>query len=90
MNYKVNDFVTEIEGDIRCGKISTVHNKCPMTNEWLEGLNRPVKAESVRSTWYFISVIGGGAICVPAYTVRGLTNLENKLLYTCFECKILY
>jgi len=81
-NFKVNDFVIEKEGNNMFGLISEVHKKCPMTNEWLEGLNNPVKAESVRSTWYSILVIGGGEICVPAYSIRELTNLENQLLHT--------
>ena len=80
MKFTENDLVIEIAGDNRCGRITCVHNQCPMKNEWLKGLECPVKAEDVRSTWYSIAPICGGEIVVPACRVRKLTDIESILL----------
>ena len=81
MKFTKNDLVIEIAGDNRCGRITCVHNQCPMKNEWLKGLECPVKAEDVRSTWYSIAPICGGEIVVPACRVRALTKIEYNLFY---------
>ena len=81
MKFTENDLVIEIAGDNRCGRITCVHNQCPMKNEQLKGLECPVKAEDVRSTWYSIAPICGGEIVVPACRVRELTKIEYNLFY---------
>ena len=80
MKFTENDLVIEIAGDNRCGRITCVHNQCPIKNEWLKGLARPVKAEDVRSTWYSIAPICGGEIVLPACRVRKLNDVESKIL----------
>ncbi len=66
--YKVGDIV-QTKSNNYAGKISAVHDKCPMSQNQLNGLNKPVLPESINDQWYTILIFNGGSVCVPKYDI---------------------
>jgi hypothetical protein len=60
------------------GTISSIHNTCPMSNNWLSNQSIPVLAESVRSTWYSIKMAEGGVVCCPKCDVKLFYNIYDE------------
>jgi hypothetical protein len=76
----VNDYVIT-KNHKWVGKISAIHKSCPQTNLWLSHQAIPVKAESVRSTWYSILCISGGEIVTPASDYDLRLNTKQEPIY---------
>lgn len=67
------------------GRVYAIHDRCPETEEWLDGQMIPIPEELVDLPWCSVLVDGGGAVVVPISLCSVLDDHPKSIRHWCAD-----